>query len=45
MELAKKFVNENLEKGYIVGYKSPMASPLFFVGKKDGTSQPCQDYR
>ena len=45
MELAKQFVDENLKKGYIVHSKSPMASPLFFVGKKDGTSRPCQDYR
>ena len=22
-----------------------MASPLFFVGKKDGSLRPCQDYR
>jgi transposase InsO family protein len=45
MDLAKDFVKENLDKGYIVNSKSPMASPLFFVGKKDGSSRPCQDYR
>ena len=45
MDLAKKFVDENLEKEYIVHSKSPMASPLFFVGKKDRSSRPCQDYR
>ena len=45
MELAKTFVDENLKKGYIVHSKSPMASPLFFVGKKNGASRPCQDYR
>ena len=45
MKLAKEFVDENLAKGYIVNSKSQMASPLFFVGKKDGTSRPCQDYR
>ena len=31
-----KFLKENLEKGYIRKYKSPMASPFFFVKKKDG---------
>ena len=45
MNLAQQFVEENLQKGYIVKSNSPMASPLFFVGKKDGTARPCQDYR
>ena len=31
-----KFLKENLEKGYIRPSQSPMASPFFFVGKKDG---------
>jgi hypothetical protein len=44
-KLAQDFINENLAKGYIVKSNSPMASPLFFVGKKDGTARPCQDYR
>ena len=39
-----KFLNENLEKGYIWLSQSPMASPLF-VKKKDGKLQPCQDYQ
>jgi len=43
--LAKTFIEENLAKGYIIPSKSPMASPLFFVGKKDGKTRPCQDYR
>jgi len=40
-----KFIDENLEKGYIVSSQSPMASPFFFVSKKDGSFRPCQDYR
>ncbi|KXN81830.1 hypothetical protein AN958_03634 [Leucoagaricus sp. SymC.cos] len=36
MEELDKFLNENLEKKYIQPSKSPMASPFFFVGKKDG---------
>ena len=40
-----KFLKENLEKGYIRKSKSPMASPFFFVKKKDGKLQPCQDYQ
>jgi Reverse transcriptase (RNA-dependent DNA polymerase) len=40
-----KFLKENLEKRYIRPSQSPMASPFFFVSKKDGKLQPCQDYR
>jgi hypothetical protein len=40
-----KFLKKNLEKGYIRPSQSPMASPFFFVSKKDGKLQPCQDYR
>ena len=39
------FLKENLEKGYIRPSQSPMASPFFFVKKKDGKLRPCQDYR
>jgi hypothetical protein len=30
-----KFLKENLDKGYIKPSQSPMASPFFFVKKKD----------
>jgi hypothetical protein len=40
-----KFLKENLEKGYIQPSQLPMASPFFFVSKKDGKLRPCQDYR
>jgi len=39
------FLDEQLAKGYIRPSKSPMASPFFFVSKKDGKLRPCQDYR
>jgi len=39
------FVRENLKKGYIRPSKSPMASPFFFISKKDGRYRPTQDYR
>ncbi|KAF8662389.1 hypothetical protein AX16_001162, partial [Volvariella volvacea WC 439] len=39
------FLTENLKKGYIRPSQSPMASPFFFIGKKDGGLRPCQDYR
>jgi hypothetical protein len=40
-----KFLKENLEKEYIWPSQSPMASPFFFVSKKDRKLRPCQDYR
>jgi hypothetical protein len=40
-----KFLDENLEKEYIQPSQSPQVSPFFFVKKKDGRLQPCQDYR
>ena len=38
------FLKGNLDKGYIQPSQSPMASPFFFVNKKDGKLRPCQDY-
>ena len=32
----EEFIRENLKKGYIRPLKSPMASPFFFISKKDG---------
>jgi hypothetical protein len=40
-----QFIQENLEKGYIVPSKSLMASPVFFVKKKTGDLRLIQDYR
>jgi hypothetical protein len=40
-----QFIKENLEKGYIVPSKSPMALPVFFVKKKTGDLRLIQDYR
>ncbi len=40
-----KFLDENLSSRRIQPLKSPMASPFFFVKKKDGKLRPIQDYR
>jgi hypothetical protein len=40
-----KFLNEHLERGTIRKSSSPLASPFFFVKKKDGELRPVQDYR
>ena len=39
-----KFLDKPLEKGYIKLSKSPLASPVFFIKKKDGKLQLIQDY-
>jgi hypothetical protein len=36
-EALDKFMEENLTKGYLRPSKSPMASPVFFIKKKDGS--------
>ena len=41
----QKFIQEQLEKGYISKSKLPYASPFFFIKKKDGKLCPVQDYR
>jgi Reverse transcriptase (RNA-dependent DNA polymerase) len=40
-----KFLKENLKNRYIQPSQLPMASPFFFVSKKDGKLWPCQDYQ
>ncbi len=40
-----EFIEENLRTGRIRPSKSPMASPVFFIKKKDGSLRLVQDYR
>jgi len=40
----KEYISEHLKRGYIRPSKSPMASPFFFVDKKDGKLRLVQDY-
>ncbi len=44
-EAVRKFLHDELEKGYIRESKSPYTSSFFFVRKKDGKMRPVQDYR
>ena len=39
-----RFLADHIRKGYIVPSKSPIASPVFFVKKKDGRLCLVQDY-
>jgi transposase InsO family protein len=41
----KKWLEENLDIGFLRSSKSSAASPVLFVKKKDGTLRVCQDYR
>ena len=43
-EVLKKFIKEQLEKGYIRKFKLPYTLAFFFIKKKDRKLQPIQDY-
>jgi hypothetical protein len=43
-DAVKAFLDEHIAKDFIQPSKSPQASGFFFVGKKDGSLRPCQDY-
>ena len=44
-EELRKWIDNNLQKGFIVPSNSSYAAPIFFVKKKNGKLRPCIDYR
>jgi hypothetical protein len=44
-ETLRKYVEENLNKGFIHHSQSPCSAPILFVKKSDGTLQLCVDSR
>jgi len=44
-EEVQNFVEDQLRKGYIRPSKSPQMSPVFFIGKKNGSKRMVMDYR
>ncbi|KAJ1022777.1 hypothetical protein NDA18_005113 [Ustilago nuda] len=45
MSELRRYLDENLEKGFIRPLKSPARSPVLFVPKKDGGLRLCVDYQ
>jgi len=45
MQALRKYLKENLAKGFIRKSKSPAEAPILFVIKHDGTLRLCVDYR
>ncbi|KAJ1038221.1 hypothetical protein NDA10_006570 [Ustilago hordei] len=45
MSKLRRYLDENLEKGFIRPSKSPAQSPVLFIPKKDGGLRLCVDYR
>lgn len=45
MEACKKYITENLDKGFIEASSSPWAAPILFSRKADGGLRFCVDYR
>ena len=43
-EEVRKFIQEQMRKGYICLSKSSQMALVFFVGKKDGKKRMVQDY-
>ena len=45
LEELRRYLEENLRKGFIRPSKSPAGAPILFVPKKDGSLRLCVDYR
>jgi predicted transport protein len=45
LKALRKYIDENLAKGYIRAFKSPARYSILFVSKKDGKLRIYVDYR
>ena len=45
LEVLRKYIDENLKKGFIRHSQSSCGAPILFVKKADGTLRLCVDYR
>jgi len=45
LDALRKYIDDNLKKGYIRHSQSPCGAPILFVKKADGSLRLCVDYR
>ena len=45
LDVLRKYIDENLRKGFIRHSQSPAGAPILFVKKADGSLRLCVDYR
>ena len=45
LETLRKYIEDNLNKGFIRHSQAPCGAPVLFVKKADGTLRLCVDYR
>jgi hypothetical protein len=45
LQAMKKYITENLQKGFIAPGSAPFAAPILFARKGDGSLRFCIDYR
>ena len=45
LEVLRKYIDDNLKKGFIKHSQSPAGAPILFVKKSDGSLRLCVDYR
>jgi hypothetical protein len=45
LDVLRKYIDDNLKKGYIRHSQSPCGAPILFVKKADGSLRLCVDYR
>ena len=45
LDVLKKYIDDNLRKGFIRHSQSPAGAPILFVKKPDGSLRLCVDYR
>jgi len=45
LEVVKKYLTKNLDKGFINPSQAPFVAPILFVKKPDGSLRFCINYR